>query len=85
MSGNGLAADLVATTRLLTRLTDDELITFQTFADQGDGRHFANIHHGTLAGNGNALQDLNQADVVVLGDIHRICVAYRPRAEKHRG
>ncbi len=85
MSGNGLTADLVTAARFLTRLTDGEPINFQTFADQGDGRHLARILHGTLAGNGNALQDLNQAGAGVFGDIHRICDAHRRRAEKHRG
>ena len=61
MSGNGLTADLVAAARFLTRLTDGEPITFQTFTDQGDERNLARILHGTLADHGNALQALNQA------------------------
>lgn len=61
MPGNGLTADLVAAERFLMHLAGNEPVTFQTFADQDDGRHLARILHGTLADQGNALQALNQA------------------------
>lgn len=61
MSGNGLIADLSTTERFLARLANGEAITFQTFADNGDGRHLARILHGTLAEHAPTLQKLNQA------------------------
>lgn len=61
MSGNALTADLVMAARLLTRLSNGEPLTFQTFADRGEGRHLARILHGTLGDHGKALQALNQA------------------------
>lgn len=61
MPGSGLIADLAAAERFLARLAGGEAITFQTFADKGDGRHLARILHGTLADHARALQQLNQA------------------------